>query len=330
MKPYLLALVLAALYISGFSQACCCTGACTNYSILPNVDKNVVGMRYSFSSYNSTAYSVSMMNMEGMNMSMMGPGNPAIENMHTLDIFGRFVLPKRFYISLFVPVHILEENSALGNSTTTGLGDVSALLQYAVFNTKKCSLSPVKHQLRLGAGLKAPTGKFSMTPEGMFSTDLQLGTGSFDFLLNAVYTLRYKQFGVNVTASYKKNLENSDQFRFGDKAKGGVSAFYLFKLPVGITLMPQVGVSYDYAFYNIWQSQTLSYTGGQYLIGNVGFDIYYKDVAFSASVSPPLMSLLNWSGEPYERIAMEAGIYYSFSKIIPPHKKKQNEISKTN
>jgi hypothetical protein len=329
MKTILMALMLLASCANIYSQACCCSSTGGSYNILPDIDKHVVGMRYTYSSYNSTTYAMMNMNMNGMDMTMMGAGVPTNENMSTLDLFGRFALPKRFFISVFAPVHILDEKSTSGNQRTAGLGDLSVLLQYAVIDNHKCNGKISKHQLRLGAGVKTPTGKFSMTPDGMFTTDLQLGTGSFDFIFNAIYTYRYKQFGFNLLASYKKNLENAEGFRFGDKVKGGLEAFYIFNVSNGLQIMPKAGVSCDHSFFNIDQKQVLTYTGGENIIGSLGFDIYYKNIAFTTSVSPVLLSITNWAGEPYQRYSVETGLYYSFSNIIKHKKDKQNGKEKS-
>ena len=325
MKKILVAMALVASLARLNAQACCCTSAGGSYSILPNIDEHIIGMRYTHSNWSSTTYPVMNMNMDGMNMSMMGNGIPTIENMNTIDLFGRFVLPKRFYISAFLPVHILHESYTGSNTRAMGLGDVSMLLQYALFDPKKCNGHPSKHQLRFGVGLKAPTGKFNMTPDGMYTTDLQLGTGSWDVMFNAIYTFRYKQFGFNASASYKKNTANTDKFRFGDKTGGALEAFYIVKLPGSLSFMPKMGAHYEYAFRNYNAGEKLTYTGGQNLYADAGFDIYYKNLAFSMSISPTLYNVYNWIGEPFEHYSIETGVYYSFSKIINHKKHTSNE-----
>ena len=312
MKYFLIALMLTASVTSAYTQACCCTGAGANYSILPNLDKHVVGVRYTYSAYNTTVYSTMHMNMSGMDMTMLGPGKPGKETMNSIDFFGRFNLYKGLQLSVFLPVHVLTEKSEGKFQRTAGLGDMSFLLQYSLLNPLKCNGKKSKHQLRLGAGLKLPSGQFSMTPDGMFTTDLQLGTGSVDFLFNAVYTYRYNKFGFNLLSSYKLNTINTQQFRFGDKLKAGTNAFYVLAPSKTITLMPSAGVNYDYAFYNKQKKEKLTTTGGQYLNATAGIDVYYKHLAFSASVSPVLMSISNWEGEPYPLYSFETGIFYSF------------------
>ena len=193
-----------------------------------------------------------------------------------------------------------------------GLGDASVLLQYAVFDPKKCTGKKVKHQLKFGFGVKVPTGQFKMNADGTTSADFEMGTGSVDFLLNAIYTLSYKKFGFNVVSAYKKDLANKDQLRYGDKLKEGLDAFYILGKFKGFVFTPTAGVNYAHVFYNVYQKQPLNYTGGDYISACAGVDVYYKHFAFSTSISPMLMSYLNWSGEPIQRFTFETGIFYKF------------------
>jgi hypothetical protein len=326
MKRVLMAVMLIASYAGVYSQACCCSSSGSNYSILPNLEQHVVGARYSFSNFHTTTYSsMDMMMTNGEQMSMMGPGLPTVEKMNTVELFGRVQLPKRFQLSVFLPVHILSEKTESSFQRTAGLGDASLLLQYAVFDPNKCNGKVSKHQLKFGGGIKVPTGQFKMTSDGLYTTDLQMGTGSVDFLMSAMYTYRYNKFGFNLLSTYKKNLVNKEQFRFGDKLREGLNAFYVLTPVKGLTITPNVGANYDHVFYNVIQKQKLTYTGGEYISASAGIDVYYKNFLFSTSVSPMLLSLLNWSGEPYQVLSYEVGVYYSFPTILKSKKTKTNE-----
>ena len=113
MKFIFICITLTAFYTGANAQACCCTSAGGSYSILPNIDEHLVGLRYSYSKWSSTTYPSMNMNMNGMDMTMMGASTPAAENMSTLDVFARFALPKRFFISVFVPVCIKRKSKRL-------------------------------------------------------------------------------------------------------------------------------------------------------------------------------------------------------------------------
>ena len=309
------------------AQSCCAGGAscsCSSSgasSILPELDRHLVGLNYSYSSYNTTTYAgMGNMNMSNGEMVMTGPGYATRGTMNTIQVFGRFNLPKRFQIAVSLPVHVLREASSIASDRSAGLGDVSMMGFYSFFNPDKFFGKKSKHQLRLGIGVKAPTGKFNMT-DGMFTSDLVLGTGSVDFIFNLNYTYRYRKFGVSVSPLYKKNLANSDGYRFGDNAGGDISAFYVFKLPAGVIVTPKVGSKYNHMFYNVYDKVSLTGTGGDVLRASVGVDIYYKNFAFSTSIAPVLLSINNWEGEPVPILSYEAGLYYSFNQF-PKQKNK--------
>lgn len=303
------------------AQSCCASGssACSvgcssSTSILPELEKHIIGLNYSYSSYNTTTYSSS---------DLTGDGIAAKGISNTLQLYGRFNLPKRFQISVSVPVHFLKESSYLTRTHSIGLGDMSAMAFYSVLNPVKFIGKKNKHQLRLGAGIKAPTGKFSMNPDGLFTTDLQLGTGSVDFLFNVNYTYRYRQLGLNATSSYRKNLVNSDHYQFGDNVAAGVSLFYVFNVHDVVTITPKAGATYNHMFYNVYNKMVLTGTGGDALRATAGIDIYYKNFVFSSSVAPVLITVNNWQGESVPVLSYEAGVYYCFNQFSKNKTKKK-------
>jgi hypothetical protein len=241
--------------------------------------------------------------------------------MHIAEIFGRFNLRERLQLSVFIPVAYVQQTSKKSTTNKYGLSDMSLMLQYGLLNPLKCNGKNEKHQLRLGAGIKLPSGQFDKDPNGMFATNLQLGTGSLDLLFNAIYTYRINNFGFNLSAAYKLNTYNAQQFKFGDKLQTMLNWFYVFKVSE-LSVMPTVGVSYDFVLPSYNNKRTLDYTGGHFLNTSVGLDIYYKQFAFSSTVTPALMNKLNWSGELRNKLYLEAGVFYNFSTI--------KSINKTN
>lgn len=294
--------MLVASVTNAYTQACCCTGAGANYSILPNLNKHIIGVRYSYKNYFSETQSL---NPE-LN------GTITRQHLNTLELFGRFNLTKRLQLSVFLPVSFIQQQSKISTDKTSGLGDMSFLLQYNLLDPLKCNGKKTKHQLRLGLGTKLPTGEFKMNADDLFSTNLQLGTGSIDFIGNAIYTFRYKEFGFNTSVSCKFNTTNNKGYRFGDKLQSGTNFFYVFDVKE-VQLMPAVGFNYEHQFSNGKDGRLLDFTGGDFLSSVVGFDVYYKQFAFSSSVSPAMMNHLNWNGENKNRFNVELGVFYNFS-----------------
>lgn len=302
MKYILSGWMLLASFIQAYTQSCCCTGAGANYSILPNLNKHVVGLRHTYRNYFS----------EIRSLNPEVDGTVTNQHLNSLEIFGRFNLTERLQLSVFAPVNFISQQSQVSKEQTSGLGDLSFLLQYNVLDPLRCSGKKSKHQLRLGAGTKLPSGEFKMDATDRFSTNLQLGSGSIDFIFNAIYTYRFNDFGFNAGASYKYNTANPQGYRFGDKAQGNINLFYLFKVK-DVSLMPSVGFNYERQLCNSNNKRMLDYTGGDFVYTAVGFDVYYKQFAFSSSVSPAVMNRLNWNGENKNKLNFEAGVFYNFS-----------------
>ncbi len=302
MRKCIAALFIIVLSLNSNAQSCCSTGAGANYTILPNLNRHIIGVRYSYRSFYSEQHS--------LNPEL--DGRVTNQHIQTAELFGRFNLTQRLQLSAFLPYSFLIQKTSNEVSKNNGLGDMSLLLQYQLINPQLCTGKVLKHQLRLGAGTKLPSGSFVMDKNKMFRTSLQLGTGSIDFIFNTIYTLRFKNFGLNTSATYRLNTANPQQYRFGDRTQASAGVFYIFEVK-DVSLMPSLGLNYEYQFKNRFSGKVLSYTGGHFLNTPVGFDIYYKAFAFSSAFTPALMNQLNWPGENKNRFNFEAGVFYNFS-----------------
>jgi hypothetical protein len=302
MRTWFLLLAFIALSANTFSQSCCATSNGNNWSILPNLNKHVLGARYTFRQFHSIY-------PKSFNPELSG--RVTSENIQTLEVFGRFNVSKHLQLSVFLPFSTIQQSSPTKNNRVTGLGDIVFMLQYQVLNPNRCHVGNSRHQLRVGFGTKLPSGEFMMNEDRMFATSLQLGTGSVDFIQNVIYTYRYKQFGMNASLAYRANTVNPAGYRFGDRAQLSTNFFYVLDVKA-VQLMPQVGLNYDYAFFNVRKGKALTYTGGHFVNCTVGMDVYFKRVAISTAFTPAIMNKLNWSGENRHRFNAELGVFYNF------------------
>ncbi|MBL0309166.1 MAG: hypothetical protein IPP77_05665 [Bacteroidetes bacterium] len=297
--------VMLLFFMVGWSskslgQSCCCTGAGSNYSILPNLNKNVVGLRWTYSYLYSEKISLNP-ELNGMRTNI---------NFNTAEFFGRFNLNRLLQLSAFVPVNFVSEQSRISNQKTTGLGDISMMMQFLVLDPLKCHGSKSKHQLRLGVGFKLPSGKHKKEDNNLYSTSVQPGTGSTDFFFNAIYTYRYNDFGMNVSGSYRANTVNSYRFRFGDKLEGGANAFYILKSG-SWSFMPAVGIKYLHSFHNYNRGEAVYLSPSEVLSTNFSCDIFYKPLALSLSVQPVAYNYAG-VGDVTRKLMLEAGLFYNF------------------
>lgn len=296
-------IVLLLLIAGGHSmmaQSCCCTGAGSNYSILPNLNKHIIGLHYTHTDYQSKTQSLNS-ELDGM---------MTYEHVNTVDLFGRFNLVKQLQLSVFLPVSYIREHSTVSDTKTIGLGDMSFLLQYSVLDPLKCNGKTTKHQLRFGIGTKLPSGEFKKSDNNLYSTSVQLGTGSIDFLANAIYTFRYKKIGINAQSGYKLNTTNTDQFKFGDKVDGSVNFFYVADLNE-VRLMPSAGVTYAHTFENRNKGQEVYLSYSDFVSAPISMDIYYKRLAITLSGSPVIYNRVAFKGFK-QRYSVSGGVFYNF------------------
>lgn len=257
---------------------CGCGVANYHFGILPQFQKNFVGMRYRYRSY----------------VSKLESGHLApysYETFQSTELWARFYPLKRLQTFVFVPYNFNERKEGEKITYLNGLGDIVVSTNYNVINTYD-SGSMFKHSLLVGAGVKLPTGRFREIQDGLtINQNFQLGTGSVDFLFNLIYTARYKSFGFNTEFTYSVNTTNRDEYRFGNASRSGLTAFFIPKTGI-ITLMPNVGYSFETFRDNRQYGQVFPDTGGWATLYNAGLESYYKNFALGFSYSHPVKQKL--------------------------------------
>lgn len=94
----------------------------------------------------------------------------------------------------------------------------SLFVNYLIYDNSRSEKGTFKATLQLGGDIKLPTGKndivqdFHTLPE-----NLQPGSGTIDYLLNAIYTVRYQSVGINADVNYKIVQTNDKQYKRGDR-----------------------------------------------------------------------------------------------------------------
>jgi hypothetical protein len=267
---------------------------------LPNLNKHVIGVRYTYKNLFAETRSLND-ELDGMRTD---------EKVNTMEVFGRFNLHKQVQLSVFLPFSYIHEVSTISDHKKGGLGDMTFLLQYSVLDPLKCNGKQSKHQLRLGAGTKLPSGQFEQNASNLYNTSVQLGTGSFDFIFNTIYTYRYKKFGLNATAAYKLNTVNPQRYRFGNKVDGGANVFYVTEWK-GVKFMPSLGVTYSHVFENYHNGLEVYASSSDIILSSISMDVYYKHVAFNISALPVVYN--RTPVRDFKQVySIETGLFYNF------------------
>lgn len=242
----------------------------------PQFNKFFIGLRYSFRSYNTI-----LKNSESQFSK---------DFYQTAELWGGFKIKKKFQLLAFVPYSTNHSRTDDGKKTNKGLGDISIIGSYKLFD--KISLNKdtqtVSQQLWIGGGVKLPTATFSLDrSELVASANSQTGTGSFDFLVTAAYTLIIENLGFTSNLNYKIN-QSAFGFKFGNRFTSTVFAFRSFLVKKN-TLSPNIGLLYENLNPDQLYKNEIENTGGNALLTAVGLETGFDKVMLGFNVQLPVV-----------------------------------------
>ncbi len=276
-------LCIGICLFSFYARACdvCGSAAGTNgVGLLSQFHRHFVGVRYSYQSFRA-----------GHSLAS-GQGVVARNIFETATLWGRFTPHKRWQILAFIPLNRFQEKEDNLASRTQGLGDVQTNANYIILNTADSSCPAWSHFWQLGGGLKLPTGNYSQKVENQtLLPQLQTGTGSYDFSINTVYTLRYKKMGINTDIGYFYNTANPQGYQFGNRQTIAGRFFYQYKKE-HLSILPQIGVQYEAMDFDKQNSIKVRETGGETLMGLTGVDVFFKRFVIGGNFQTPFYQYL--------------------------------------
>jgi hypothetical protein len=297
-------LLLSAAVYSKACTVCGCSASNQYLGILPQYDKHFIGLQYQFR------------NFESHHVPGEADETNSISNEYynTVQLWGRINAGKHFQFFAFVPyVSNLKKEDGIA-TRISGLGDATLLVNYRILGNKVAT-SEWQQNLQAGGGVKLPTGAYDVNAiqytEGL--PNMQPGTNSWDFIANANYTLRHKQAGINIDASYTMTTPNSIQYKYGNRFSAGALGFYWLQKK-SWSVLPQAGLRFDVAgtdydnYSYRWENDM---SGGEQLYASAGVQAYYKRVGVQLMGHLPLMQHYA-SGLVTAGFKTEAGVYFLF------------------
>ncbi|AWI24584.1 transporter [Flavobacterium pallidum] len=257
----------------GMCDACGCSASGGSMGFASMLNSNFVGIRYFNQNYKSSdgLYSNSPWYNEDFN---------------TLQVWARIPVYKKIQISALLPYHFHNRETATGIQNINGIGDITVLAMYRLYQTHRDSTLFV-HTLQLGGGIKAPTGKFDEANAGAVNPSFQVGTGSWDYLFATEYIVKRKRFGLNTMLNYTVKAENDKQYRFGNQFNYAGTFFYLYEKQQ-FSIAPQAGFAGEVYGSNYQHGVLVRKTSGDILLGKVGVEIGKKKFSAGANVMLPI------------------------------------------
>lgn len=215
------------------------------------------------------------------------------ENFQTAELWGRFYPFKRTQLMAFVPFSVNTQTVLLSNETSkiSGLNDATVMMHYNVFSNHLDTL-PHKfyHNLMIGGGLKLPFGKYKYdenSTEEVANPNFQLGSGTLDFILSTLYTIRKNNWGLSAELGYKINQTNKNGYRFANRVTNSLILFRTTHAG-SFTFMPNVGLFSEMAKQDLRHGERNSFTGGIMSNASIGLETYYKKTAVGFSYQKPV------------------------------------------
>jgi hypothetical protein len=257
---------------------CGCGGGNLYVGLLPDFKYQFIGLRFHASQYHSQLIS--------------DPSQFSTNDYSTIEIWGGLRLGKKFQLLAFIPYYSNKQVDDDGVTYTKGLGDITVMGQYQVFKSSaNSSSSKINQQLWMGGGIKLPTGPFNanMLDSNTTVADInaQIGTGSVDFLINGMYGLTIRNFGLNLSASYKINTVNDQNYKYGNKFQSNLIASYRIGKKL-TTTTPNVGLGYENVAINKLGTKSIQFTGSQILTTIMGVEVDFGRIGIGINGQFPL------------------------------------------
>lgn len=257
---------------------CGCSASNPSMGILPAFRKHFTGFRYQRRSFNTT-------HPHTVDLTEQLSGK---DNFQSVEWFSRFAVHENWQIFVNVPFHFFNRSEEALSYCTKGIGDISMMAMILLLDNTKDPTRSLTHALQLGMGAKAPVGRYTLRQDGfLIHPNLQPGTGTWDFPFSALYTIRFKKWGLNTETQYRINGRNDLKYDFGNSLFVAGRLFYWYSAG-DITFLPQAGIQWEHRSKDRRNNLSEPYTGGIQSQLVLGFDMYYKNFVFGASWANPV------------------------------------------
>ncbi len=255
-------------------DACGCSASGGSMGFSSMLNNNFVGLRYFNQSYTSR---------DGI-----FANSPWIdENFNTVQIWTKIPITTKIQVSALIPYHFHNRERASGTDKIQGMGDISLMVLYSLYQTPNDSVI-YTHKLQMGGGLKMPTGKFDEANNtGSVNQSFQVGTGSWDYILATEYVLKNKKWGLNNMLNYTFKTENKKKYQFGNQLNYSSILFYAIDL-VALKIVPQMGIAGEVYETNKQYKQKVPDTAGDILFSKFGIEIGKNNFSLGINTMLPI------------------------------------------
>lgn len=199
--------------------------------------------------------------------------------------FRKFSSKKMIY-SANVPLGIHTRRETARTTQIKGIGDIQFGVSRILINSSDSSFRKIKHILTLGFTLSLPTGKYMQRDETLLRLPayFQLGRGAYGSIFSLYYVFRKKNFGIAFNGQVRIYSENELSYQFGKSTAISANGFYRMNLEEKrLTLLPQLGISFENQKQDFSNGMVESSTGGNQTWANLALDVYQGRWAYGVN-----------------------------------------------
>ena len=255
---------------------CGCGNSNFQIGLLPTFSKAFLSVRYTYTHFKTD--SSSQYSRDYFHTTELGAGYNA----------------GQFQVMAWVPYLSIHKRSDDGDVNTNGLGDITVLGNYPIFSMTTNGTqtkSSITHILRLGGGIKLPTGQSTVdvTNLGFTVGDFSAtpGTGSTDFIVHAIHHLIIGNNGMVTNAAYRVNTVNPQQFQYGNRIYVSTAYFHSFSAG-SLIIRPSIGANLVVNEANRYRGQEVKGSNGYLATAMGGVNLQKGKVGFFLNAFLPL------------------------------------------
>lgn len=233
------------------------------------------------------------------------------------EINYRFFISKKLMITGNIPIADYQLSSSKLNTAirNTGISDPLLMLKYEAVSPLQNEESKLKHRLLLGLGTKLPLGTSYKgftddLPEDENLLQLQLGSGSIDWVANVNYQFRKYNSGLQTDVSYKLNTPNHNSYSKGNQLNVQSNFFYQKRWSKTV-LMPYLGIGFEHSNEDKINKTILINTGGSNAFANLGTEIFIRNFSLYFTYQHLILNQLN-GFQMKNNYKFTLGINYNF------------------
>ncbi len=244
-------LSVAVIPMAWCCDVCGCAGMMTGFGDLSLYPQNTIGLSYLSRSFESSL------------------GNR--DHFTQLDISGRYVISPRWSVQATLPyLWGVRTRNEEDPTLISGLGDASIGTRFTALYSGSEESS---RRLTLGAGVFLPTGRFEDRFGSLIPQNFQLGSGSWDYLLEGRYLHSEGDWVGMLEGRYVINTLNREAYKFGNQL--GVQLTLAHKLGFKKwALVPLLSVAWEHFKRDINSRGYYQYgTGGEAFTASTGLQI---------------------------------------------------------